>query len=137
MAAAQWCSLMQVLVKYRVSLPEALRWCESGAASASFRELSRDLAQAVNQGHSLSEALSGDRRVPASLVPLVRWGERAGALAEAFSTAQDMFARRILLRIVVLQSIVPPVLFIALGCCVLLIAGGLFMPLWSLLRGLT
>ena len=71
------------------------------------------------------------------MIPIVRWGEKNGVLAQAFELGSQMFEQRVENRSVVLQSALPPLMFIAIGCCVLLIVGGLFVPLGVLIRALS
>jgi type II secretory pathway component PulF len=134
---ADWSGLLSVLIKHRVTPVEALQQCAAGASHTALRELSGDLAEGVRRGQSLSSLMATDRRVPSSLVPFVAWGEELGALPEAFDAVRDMFTRRVQARTAILHAILPPAMFITIGCFVLMIVGGLFMPLGVLIQALS
>ena len=74
---------------------------------------------------------------PAFLVPLIRWGEETGTLADALGAGREMLEERVRMRSLLLQMALPPVLFIAIGCLVLFLVGAMFMPMLSLIQGLS
>ena len=78
----EWSSLLGVLIRYQVPLPLALRLAAEGVSNPNVGQISLSLAEGVAHGRSLAEMMSDRRDVPASLVPLVRWGETVGNLAE-------------------------------------------------------
>jgi type II secretory pathway component PulF len=134
---AEWCSLLSVLVKNRIPLPEALRLAAEGVANAEVGQLSLWLAEGLERGEPLSRLVSTNRRFPASAAPLLRWGEERGMLVEALATVRDMLEARVRVRAQLLQSILPPILFLSIGCCALFVVFGLFAPLTSLITGLS
>ncbi|MBC8356243.1 MAG: type II secretion system F family protein [Planctomycetes bacterium] len=134
---AEWCSLLSVLVKNQIALPQALRLSAAGIKNAYVGRISMELAELAAEGHSLSELLSTSPQLPVSLVPLVRWGERVGLLHEAFGTARELFDRRVKVRALMLQSILPPILFILVACSVGMVIGALFAPLTSMISQLS
>jgi len=134
---AEWCSLLSVLVKNQIGLPEALRLSAAGIENAYVGQIANELARRTSEGQSLSELLAITPPLPVSLVPLVRWGERNGVLDEAFGTAKELFDRRVHVRALMLQSILPPILFVIIACSVVMVLGALFAPLTNLVIGLS
>jgi type II secretory pathway component PulF len=133
----EWIGLMRVQIRYGATLLEALRLSADGVSDENVGRISRSLAEGIARGRNLSQMIAGERRIPASLVPLVRWGEEAGGLAEALEMGREMLEERVRIRSLWLKTALPPVLFIAIGCCVLLLVGALVMPLASLISDLT
>ena len=134
---AEWCSLLGVLIKNQVALPEALRLSATGISNAYVTQIAENLASQSSAGCPLTELLADERPLPRSLVPLVRWGERVGLLHEAFETAHELFDRRVKVRALMLQSILPPILFILIACGVVMVIGALFAPMTSMISGLS
>ncbi len=89
-------------------------------------------AKSVDAGRKMSDALATVRGVPASLIPMVRWGESQNVLANSLTTAAAQFERRVQFRAVLLQSILPPVIFIFIALGTLWLFNALAMPLVSL-----
>jgi type II secretory pathway component PulF len=128
---------VSVLLKHEIPLPQALRLASAGVSNANVGQLSTELAERASEGQSVSQAISAEPQFPRSLVPLLRWGEQAGMLAEAFAAGHDMFVERARNRALLLQTVLPPVLFIAIACIVLFVVGALFSPIGSLIHSLS
>lgn len=137
MALAEWCSLLSVLIKNRIALPEALRLSACGIENAYIAQVVRELSVRTSQGQPLAELLAKERPLPVSLVPLIRWGERLGLLDEALATARELFDRRANVRALMLQSILPPILFISIACVILMVVAALFAPMTGLITNLS
>jgi type II secretory pathway component PulF len=75
--------------------------------------------------------------LPATLVPLVQWGEQAESLRDACELGQEMFEERARARAGMIQAVLPPLLFICVGCMVIFIVVGLFLPLINLISKLS
>jgi type II secretory pathway component PulF len=134
---AEWSGLLSVLVRRQVPLAEALRLAADGMSDADMGQLSLQLAEGVGRGQSLSQLAAVTRRLPSSLVPLLHWGEQTGVLADALAAGRAMFESRLRTRAWLLQSILPPIVFIAVGSCFLFVIGALFLPLVSMIQGLS
>lgn len=136
-AIADWTGMLGVLLKYRVPLPDALRLAADAVRNPYVSQLSLLLADGVARGRSLSQLVASLKGIPRTLAPLVRWGEQTGTLADAFNTARDMFHNRVRKRAVLLQTLLPPALFVAIGCCIVFVVVSLFIPLFNLIQGLS
>jgi len=134
---AEMLRCLSLLVEHRVPLPEALRLTAGGISDAYVARQSRLLAGQVEQGRSLTMSLVNLRSLPLSIVPLVRWGEQSGALAAALRSAAEMIEGRLGMRSRLLIQIVPPVVFVLVGGTVASGVIALFLPLMSVLRGLS
>lgn len=128
--------LLATLIAQRVPLPEALRLAADGVHDANVGQVSRMLADGVEQGQPLSELLDSTYRLPATLVPIVRWGERSNELPEAFRLAGEMFEGRVRMRSELVISVVPPVIFIFVAMLAMVIVVGLYAPMYTMMEGL-
>ncbi len=134
---AQWCGLVGMLVKHHITLPEALKLSAEGVGNPYVGQLALSLAEGAEQGHELSDLIKQHRSLPKSLVPLIRWGEKMDSLHEAFATGRELFDRRVRMRAMLLQSILPPILFVMIAIGILFVVVALFAPLLNLLHGLS
>jgi len=134
---AEWSGLMSVLIRRQVPLSEALELAAAGVRDADLSRLSLQLAEAAGRGQPLSQLVAETRRMPASLVPLLRWGEQAGVLADALAAGRAMFESRVATRAWLLQSILPSLLCVAIGAAFVLLIMALFLPLISLISALS
>jgi general secretion pathway protein F len=135
--AAAFARLLAILVDSGVPLPDALRLTGGGVRDANVRDLCGVLSEAVSQGRSLADSLAATPCLPASLVPLVRWGEKTGELADAMRIASDMFVGRIRLRAVLLRSVSPPLVFLFVFLAIGIMMVNMFMAFFSVFKGLS
>lgn len=136
-AVAEWSGLLTVLLRHQIALPDALRSAGRGVSDAHVGDLSLQLAEGVARGRLLSQMVSATPQLPSSLVPVIEWGEKSGELADSFRVGREMFARRVRLRSDMLESVLPPLLFIGIGSVILFVLPALFLPLGGLVTALT
>ena len=134
---AEMLRCLSLLVEHRVPLPEALRLTAGGVSDAYVAKQCQWLAGRVEQGTSLTMSLVHLRTLPLSIVPLVRWGEESDSLAAALRSAAAMIEGRLGMRSRLLVQIVPPVVFVLVGGTVVSGVIALFLPLVSLIQGLS
>jgi type II secretory pathway component PulF len=132
----EWSRLLAVLIRRQLPLPEALQLAADGVQDANMREISRRLAVGVEQGEPLAELIDATYRLPATLVPLVRWGERTGRLAEAFGVVGQMYEGRCRMRADLLATLLPTLVFVLVATVIPLFLVGLYMPMVALIQGL-
>lgn len=135
-ALAEWASVLSILIRSQVPIPEALRLAADAVRSPYMGELSKQLADQAKGGSLIADAVAANPQFPRSLEPIVRWGEETGMLGEAFATIQAVFLHRMRDRALLLRSICSPFIFIAIGCGLQFVIGGLLLPLVDLIQGL-
>lgn len=135
--AAAFARLLGTMLEYGIPLPEALRLASDGVRDPDVREVAMLFADGVERGQMLSELMAESNRLPASMTPFIRWGERTGKLPEALRAVTEMLLLRVQLRTLLLRSIAPPVAFIVVGLLVGFMVVSLFFPLVSLIQGLS
>jgi hypothetical protein len=136
-AIAEWARLVALLLEARVPLPDAIELASQGVRSASIARAMHPIAQGVRQGHGLAMLIEHSFWLPASLGPLVAWGQKTGQLSEALRTAAEMFDGRVRLRATLLKQIVPPIMFLLVAACLGIVVTALFSPLIKMIQMLS
>ena len=134
---AEFARLMQLLLGQQVPLPSALALTAEGVEDPSLAAGCRRLAADVEAGGLLSESLARRSPFPASLVPLVRWGERIQSPSEAFGAAVDLFERHALAYASLLEMVLPPLTFLFVLISVGTVVFALFIPLFPFIPSLS
>lgn len=129
--------LLKILLRQNIPLPDALRLSSEGVHDAHVSVAAEALAGEVASGRTLHDALIGTARLPESMIPVVRWGEKSNNLPDALQATSEMFEGRIRQRTLWLTSVLPPLTFILVGVLILIVVGCLFLPLLSLISALT
>lgn len=134
---AEFSRLMGLLLEQQVPLPKSLRLAAEGVSDPYLAIGCRRLADMVEKGGNLSDSLAHVRQFPASLRPVVRWGQETPALPEAFRAAADMFTGRVQVQSSLLEIILLPLILIAVLASVSFLIAALMVPLTTLIRMLS
>ncbi len=134
---AQFARLMGLLLEQDVSLPDALRVTAAGLRNANLARGCCRVADDVEQGRPLDESLAARRQFPASLIPMIQWGQQAPALADAFRAAAEMFEGRVRSQGTLLETMLLPIMFLAIVIFVGFFVIAMFLPLISLITRLS
>jgi type II secretory pathway component PulF len=136
-AIAGYVRLLAILLEEGLPLSRALELIHESIPNPPLQRAAQRLAAGAAQGRSLHAMAAEMRAIPASIVPFIRWGEKVGQLPAALRTIHQLLLSRVRIRVVLLQSIGPPFVFIFTALVMGLISFALFMPLVSLLQGLS
>jgi type II secretory pathway component PulF len=129
--------LMALLLDQQVPLPDALRLTAAGLREADLSDACRRAADRVESGYALSDCVRDFRQFPPSLRPLVDWSERTSKPAVAFRAGARMFETRTGVCITLLETILPPVVFLLILGAAFFVVWGVFGPLISLIQALS
>ncbi len=128
---------LALLVEHRVPLSEALRLTSRAISDGYVADQCQLLAKRVEAGTSLTMSLVQLRSLPLSIVPLIRCGEQNDSLDASLRSAAEMLENRLRVRSNVLVQIVPPLVFVLVGVSIASAVLALFLPLMSLIQGLS
>lgn len=134
---SQMLRLLEVMLAQQMPLPEALRLTSFGAADANMQFVARWLGRGAEAGVPLSKLVESTPRLPAAIVPIMRWGEEQGTLPEAIRSAYEMLEGRIRTRGSSIATLLGPLMLIFIGIVMGFMAISMFMPLVSLIQNLT
>jgi type II secretory pathway component PulF len=117
MALARWCNTMGILATAGVPEGKAVRLAGEGAGNVSVAAASRRVADLVDSGLRLGDAMEARRFFPSVLSWMVRASSATGGHVYLWPTARDAF-REQAERFSLASSIVLRVFFFALAFCV-------------------
>ncbi|MFA9462294.1 type II secretion system F family protein [Thiohalorhabdus sp. Cl-TMA] len=90
----------------------------------------------VERGDSLANAARRSGVFPATVLQMLEVGEETGALDEMMEQVAAYYEREADLKIGNLSALIEPVLIAVIGAMVLLLALGIFLPMWDMSRAL-
>jgi MSHA biogenesis protein MshG len=91
------------------------------------------LASSVERGESLHRAASGSGLFSPLVLQMIAIGEETGALPELLDEAAGYYEREVDHALKNLSSSIEPILIVTVGGMVLVLAMGIFMPLWEVI----
>jgi type II secretory pathway component PulF len=136
-ALSFWTRLLNLLLLEKTPVPDALRLAGDASEDFGLTAASSRLAKFVSDGSTLADAMSWSPQMPRTLIPIVHWGEEAGALPEAFLTASDMFESRAQAQAALLHVALPPIAFVMIGFGAVCLFNALMAPFFALMRLVT
>ena len=86
----------------------------------------------VERGESILRTAGASGIYTPIVLQMVAVGEESGALDDMMTEVADMYQREVEYELKTLSSQIEPILIIALGALVLLLALGVFLPMWDL-----
>jgi type IV pilus assembly protein PilC len=120
-------SLQQIAVMLRsgITLLSALKTVAEQARRVSMRKIWENVAERIQEGSSLADAMAAHSRFHHLVIQLIRVGEQTGTLEPVLTRAADSLERRRNLRTSMMTALMYPtiVLFAAIGVTVFMVVG--------------
>jgi len=91
------------------------------------------LRDAVERGDSLSRAATGVGIFPPLVLQMISVGEETGELTRLLEEVSGFYQREVDYRLRNLTSMIEPILIVAVGGMVLILALGVFLPMWNMI----
>ncbi len=127
---------LSLMVKSGVPIIEALHLCRGLVANLVMENAVRDAEIAVNEGRKISDALRAHPIVSPLVLRMMVVGEETGNLDEALKHVSERFDQEIPRRIKRAFGVLEPTIILFIVAIVGLVAGAVFMPMFSLMSGL-
>jgi type II secretory pathway component PulF len=134
---AQFGRLMGLLLDQQVPLPDALRLCAAGVRAGNLAEQCRAVAGEVELGRVFDESMAEQRHFPASLIPIVQWGQQAHDLPDAFRATAEMYEGRVRSQGLLMETILLPIMLLAIISFIGTFIAAMMLPLISLIQCLS
>jgi MSHA biogenesis protein MshG len=90
------------------------------------------LRDTVERGESISRAAAASSLFPPLVIQMIAVGEETGDLADLLGEVSDHYRRDVDYQLENLSSVIEPVLIVLVGGVVLVLALGVFLPMWNM-----
>jgi len=120
------------LLKSGIPLLDALKISESIIGNEIIREKINTLIKGINQGRTFREMLVETNLVNFIALRMISAGEESGELDKMLENASNYYKERFEDLVENMQAAIEPIMLTIIGGLVLLIALGIFLPMWNL-----
>ncbi len=120
------------LLRSGIPLLDALKISEGIVENEVIKEKLKIIINGINQGRSLSEMLKETELVNFIALRMISAGEESGELDSMLEKAAQYYEERFQDIIENMQASIEPIMLSVIGSLVLLIALGIFLPMWDL-----
>jgi len=86
----------------------------------------------VEQGITITQAATASNLFPSIVLQMIRVGEQTGSLDSLLSEVAEYYEREVEYQLKNLSASIEPVLLICVGILVLILALGVFLPMWDM-----
>jgi general secretion pathway protein F len=122
------------LVKTGIPLIEALTIANTIIDNAVLNLKIDNIIKAINQGQSLTSALEKEKLLDNITLQMISAGEESGNLDSMLENASEYYKTQFDIIVDTLGDAIEPILMAFIGALVLLIALGIFLPMWDLAK---
>jgi len=121
---------------FRSGLPilQGLAVTAATVENAWLREKIEAMHEGIERGDSLSRSIIASGVFTPLVVQMISVGEETGQLEEMLEEATVFYEREVAYDVEHLSSLIEPVLTVAIGVLVLILALGVFLPMWDLVE---
>ncbi len=120
------------LVRSGIPIAEALDTAINMTESLPMKDQMSIIRQAVEKGSTLHEGLEETGLFENMVIQMIKAGESSGALDDMLQKVTEYYKMRFDAIIDGLQESIEPIMLFVIGGMVLLLALGIFLPMWSL-----
>jgi type IV pilus assembly protein PilC len=134
--ASEFCSLLAILVRARVPLPEALRLTATAIRDSSMKSATRRLAEAVERGNPIDQAAGRLPEFRRPLIQVLRSAKRGDVFADVLRSHGELFMLQAEAHSRMALVWIEPFLLVLIGFGLAFVVCASFWPLFRLLNEL-
>lgn len=123
---------LAVALEAGLPINETLRTISDSIGNVWLAEKLKSLNEGVERGESLSATARSTTLFTPLVLQMIALGEETGALPELLDESADYYKREVDYDLENLSAALEPILIVAVGVMVLILALGVFLPMWDM-----
>ncbi len=131
---SRFCRITGILMQSGVPILSVLDLVSEGIGNTVVADVVEDIRTHVNEGKGMLAPMKQSKLFPPLVTQMVAVGEESGRLAELLAHASDYYDSQVDYTVNNLISLIEPLLIFVLGILVLIMALGIFTPMWNLMN---
>lgn len=125
---------LSVTMRAGVPLVQALTVVSRAVNNDFISERVLQMRDGVERGETIARTAAATGMFPALVIQMITVGEESGAIDELMAEVGSYYEREVDYDLKNLSSAIEPILIVAIGIMVLILALGVFLPMWDLVR---
>lgn len=123
-------------MSYRSGVPliQTMNLCGRAVENSFLAARLAEMRDGIERGESVSRTATTTSMFTPLVLQMIRVGEETGALDDMLDEAAEFYEREVEYDIKNLAALIEPVLTIGIGIMVLILALGVFLPMWDLVQ---
>ena len=128
----KWAQTLSALLQAGTPLAEALSPASAASASPNLNQTTHQLIQYIQEGHSLSKAMSKSNLFSTMIIQMCAIGEETGSLDTMLERAAKLMESDVNQQIGNLSTLLEPIIMVVLGTLIGGILLALYLPIFNL-----
>lgn len=129
---ARFARLYALVLRAGVPAVDGIELVGASTGNAYVARKIKSISALVSRGNSISSAISKTGLFPPLVVQMITLGEETGSIDDLLDNVADFYQREIEYDLVRLSDAIEPIMLVLMGGMVLILALGVFLPMWSL-----
>jgi type II secretory pathway component PulF len=136
-AMARFTKMFETLNKSGLPILQTLNTVSGAVGNIAIEKTIKQVANGVEQGQGIAGAMKKSNLFPPMVIRMISIGEQSGSLDEMLGSVASHYDVEVEYAIKGLTSMIEPILTLALGGAVVVMAFGIFLPMWGLVGAMT
>lgn len=134
MTMSRFTRITGTLMHSGIPVLSVLELASGGAGNVVISRTIDNIKMNVNEGRGMTEPMKISGMFPPIVIQMVAAGEETGKMDELLLHVSNYYDAQVDYTINNFTSLIEPILIFVLGCAVLFMALGIFLPMWSLMN---
>jgi len=131
-AMARFTTMFETLNRSGLPILQTLTTVAGAVGNVVIEKIIREVALGVEKGQGIAGSMRKHTVFPPMVVRMISIGEQSGSLDDMLKSVSEHFDMEVEYAIEGLTSMIEPILTIGMAGAVLVLAMGIFMPMWSM-----
>lgn len=132
MLLTRFTRLLSLVLRAGITAVDGIQMVGASTNNAYMAEKIKEVTDLIVRGNTISSAIEKTQLFPPLVIQMITLGEESGTIDSLLDEVADYYQREINYDIVRLSDAIEPILLVVIGGMVLILALGVFLPMWNL-----
>lgn len=129
---ARFAKLFAMVLRAGLTAVEGIELVGASTNDAYFSERIQITSELIARGNSIAGAIEQTKLFPPLMIQMVALGEESGNIDNLLDEVAEFYQRELVYDLAHLSEAIEPILLVVVGVMVLLLALGVFLPMWDM-----
>lgn len=129
---ARFAKLFAMVLRTGFTAVEGLELVSASTNNAFFAAKIKEIAELIRQGYTIAGAITQSKLFSPLVIQIITVGEESGNLDILLDEVAEFYQRELIYDIAHLSQLIEPILLVVVGIFVLILALGVFLPMWDM-----
>ncbi|AHE68467.1 type II secretory pathway [Legionella oakridgensis ATCC 33761 = DSM 21215] len=129
---ARFTRLYALVLRAGLTAVDGIELVGDSTGNAFVAQKIKTIASLVGRGNSISNSIAQTHLFPPLVLQMITLGEESGSIDDLLDDVAEFYQREISYDLVRLSDAIEPIMLVIMGVMVLILALGVFMPMWQM-----